>query len=303
MEDSIIEIHHTLLQTPTIPDLNTLQHQPLFICGKTAQVAETSKELEDIFDHIDGTQYATIASYQWQQQDPAGQWSELNYRQVLSGGETYTIRLMAKTSCDETLYSNTLTVKVEMPNPNNTKEYDLLPARSKYDNWMILLDVAKLNQMGIQPKTSEVQWFRVVGDMDVFGSTDADDQLVGYGYYYSEDKVLTGQYYAVITRLASSPTECDMYMRTQLLQCNPALPPLMLKPGAVKSGERIQLINIDPEKKSTIYVFDAVGRKVYEGHSEGSDTYEFCPVGPAGTYLLRIITEDMRETRLFMIVQ
>lgn len=301
--DSIIEMHHTTLQSPTIPDLTTLHHRPLFVCGRTVDVTEASKELDTIFNQIDKTKHAAIISYQWQQQDPAGQWSELNYRQVLSGGETYTIRLMAKTSCDETLYSNTLTVKVEMPNPNNTKEYDLLPARSKYDNWMILLDVAKLNQMGIQPKTSEVQWFRVVGDMDVFGSPNADDQLVGYGYYYSEDKALVGQYYALITHLASSPTDCDIYMRTQVLQCNRPSAPLALKPGAVKSGERIQLINIDPEKKSTIYVFDAVGRKVYEGHSEGAETYEFCPVGPAGTYLLRITTEDMRETRLFMIVQ
>lgn len=301
--DSIIEIHHTMLQAPAVPDINSLQNRPLFVCGKTPQIVEASKELDAIFAQIDDTKYATVVSYQWQQQDPTGQWSELNYHYVLSGGETWTIRLMIKTSCGETLYSNFVTIKVEMPNPDNTKEYDLLPVQSKYDNWMLLLDVAKMEQMGIKPKTNEVEWYRVVDDVDVFGSPDANDQLVGYGYYYSEDKALVGQYYALITKLRATPNECDVYMRSKVLQCNTALTPATLKPGAVKSGERIQIVNINPDAQCTIYVYDAVGRKIYEAQTEGSETYEFNPEGPAGTYLMRIIGEEVRETRLFMIVQ
>jgi len=188
----------------------------------------------------------------------------------------------------------------------NCGEYANLPIAELYD-WLLMLDVRTIHEMGYVFSEQNVTWYRVHGTPDVMDDTfPLDDEVVCHGYYLTIDRNLwtTGDYYAVVD-VSSSPSGllCTSLMRTYIAQYAGSKPKqrLALTPTYVAAGSQMKIIGLDPSVSSTICVYDMVGRMLLNTTSQNETTYYMHAANTPGCYNVVVHWGDEKQTLRYIV--
>ena len=146
----------------------------------------------------------------------------------------------------------------------NCEEYANWPVVALYD-WLLMVNVTAINQMGYYISPANVTWYRVVGEPDdMHNAFPQDDQVVIRGSYYltlAQNLQNTGNYYAVVDVSNAQGMLCDGLMRTVIINYSGGgkAPQLSLLPNYASPGQQIKLVGLNPNEEITIQVFSATG--------------------------------------------
>jgi hypothetical protein len=155
---------------------------------------------------------------------------------------------------------------------------------------------------GWVPTEDNVQWYKLVGDMDA--AVDAldpdrgDDVYVGSGYYYHlENGAAMGDaYYALIMH----NTECSIWRTTVLRNANenagPQLMPTIATPYAT-----LRVLNLDPAAVSEIRVYNTTGELMEVYTSTQTTEFMLKAATITGYYLVEVQTEDDKATLRYIV--
>ena len=175
-----------------------------------------------------------------------------------------------------------------------------MPAVSKYCDWLLMIDLDSINKVyGLNPEPDSVRWYRITGvnpDLSV-------DQCVGTGYYYTDDRQLSGKYYAIIG-LPEVSDACGGSWRTRIVVHAPANAPLRLVPTVATRGAVLSLYNLTGDAPATLTVYDAEGcmLQTTTRTSDGINALQIHTDGlPAGVYLLHVSGEEQQQSLRFII--
>ena len=181
-----------------------------------------------------------------------------------------------------------------------------LPVVSLYD-WLLMLNINAINEMGYYFSQSDVNWYRVVGEPDdIHTDFPSDDQLVVEGSYYLtlENSLKgTGNYYAVVDVHQKQDMSGDSFMRSEIISYSTAKQPakLALLPGVVANGQPLQLIGLNPEETTNIYVYNATGQLINQVSSTGNTTLNLDAASLAGYYQVVVQSLSTTETLRYIV--
>ena len=181
-----------------------------------------------------------------------------------------------------------------------------LPVVSLYD-WLLMLNINAINEMGYYFSQSDVNWYRVVGEPDdIHTDFPSDDQLVVEGSYYLtlENSLKgTGNYYAVVDVHQEQDMSGDSFMRSEIISYSTAKQPakLALLPGVVANGQPLQLIGLNPEETTNIYVYNATGQLINQVSSTGNTTLNLDAASLAGYYQVVVQSLSTTETLRYIV--
>ena len=127
---------------------------------------------------------------------------------------------------------------------------------------------------------------------------------VGEGYYLLNEESgdpLVGTYFAVV-KVPSSLKNCGYEGYTKRLVCEAsatAAPALI--PNMVRGGENIRVVNLDPEKETTIRIYTTEGlvRDTYT--VSGEDSFVIKAAAEHGFYLVELRNEDLQTTLRYIV--
>ena len=181
-----------------------------------------------------------------------------------------------------------------------------LPVVSLYD-WLLMLNINAINEMGYYFSQSDVNWYRVVGEPDdIHTDFPSDDQLVVEGSYYLtlENSLKgTGNYYAIVDVHQKQDMSGDSFMRSEIISYSTAKQPakLALLPGVVANGQPLQLIGLNPEETTNIYVYNATGQLINQVSSTGNTTLNLDAASLAGYYQVIVQSLSTTETLRYIV--
>lgn len=190
----------------------------------------------------------------------------------------------------------------------NCYEYAQWPLVTLYD-WIIMLDVNSVNELGYFPKEDHVVWYRVEGgqpdDMQA-AKFPHDDRMVGTGFYLTIDRNMrnTGDYYCVVDVSTSVGTLCDTKMRSELVTYSKSsshAPALHLNSIGESGLDGIVLSGVNPDEQTTMSIYDAAGRVVWMRTIEGQCEYALPQMPMAGCYVLRVNSESVSEVFRYIV--
>ena len=198
------------------------------------------------------------------------------------------------------------TLRLSIPDPENTLSYDNLPAVSKYGHRLLVINLNAIDSIfGWQPAEEDVQWFKVVGDVDV--ALDAlngrgDDVRVATGHYYTlpEGSVLPDEYYALIEHAMVSG-ECDEIMRTTILTSSVTSSTPQLLPTVARPSSDIRLLNLNPSAVTEIRVYTAAGELLNVYNSSSASEFLFKTATMPGYYMVEVQTDGDHVTLRYIV--
>ena len=183
-----------------------------------------------------------------------------------------------------------------------------LVAVSMYGNRLLSLNRNQINSIPgwenaldsiYDPTKEDVKWYKMKGATP---DPDADAPAYGEGYYINEPdgSPLVGTFYAIVKIGSTGP--CGNYGRTQLLVCKPsngAAP--KLAPNIVMPGEDIKVLNLDPEKETTIRIFTTEGLIQRTYTARGEETFTIKAANDHGFYLVELTSGDEKSTLRYIV--
>lgn len=300
--DSLYIYHFITYRTPEVPEL---QMWPTAICGDTLHLEEASEAAwQQLMATITPEQSAPAEAW-WEVLDASGNaYNRYDGEKTAPGVNTVTIRYAVKTTCDETVYSDGKTVTVELPNADNFADYDNVPAISKYD-WLLMLNVKQLQEQGYEFTEDDVTWYRVIGMKDILGSDDADDELLGKGYYYTVGKTFvgTGDYYAIVNLQPDvAEAMCGGILRTQVFSfASTGKEGVAIYPNMLKAGEQVNVTGLPEDVEVEITVYDMMGQVLNRFHSKGVTTYTFTTQSVPGYYMVQVRLGDNEQILKYVV--
>lgn len=188
----------------------------------------------------------------------------------------------------------------------NCEEYANWPVIALYD-WLLMVNVRAINEMGYYYTPANVTWYRIVGEPDdMHDSFPQDDQEVARGsYYLTIDQSLkgTGSYYAVIDVSDSQGLLCDGLMRSVIISYAGSNKPakVALIPNAVVMGQTMQLKGLNPEENSEIYIYSTTGQLVEQFVSQGESTLLLNAAHTAGCYQVVVKSPSINQTLRYIV--
>lgn len=190
----------------------------------------------------------------------------------------------------------------------NCYEYAKWPVVALYD-WIIMLDVNSVNDLGYYPKEDHVVWYRVEGgqpdDMQA-AKFPIDDRMVGTGFYLTIDRNMrnTADYYCVVDVSTAVGTLCDTKMRSEIVtysRTSAHAPALMLSSATDSGMDGMVLSGINPYERTMLSICDAAGRVVWSQTIEGTAEYTLPQMPMAGCYVLRVNGESASEVFRYIV--
>ncbi|MCQ2323309.1 MAG: T9SS type A sorting domain-containing protein, partial [Paludibacteraceae bacterium] len=301
--DSTTIYHITILSKPEVPALKNLLFQPVVACGfpiilDSARVAVAAELAMTQADDI-----AKVDHFWFEMQlTPTSEFKQITSDVIMSyTEEPIQIRLVLYTECDEEIQGEPVAYEVVKPSPEEIAEYDEMPAVSKYNNWLLMINVNKITEMGFDVKEEDVTWYQVINDIDPAGQH-IDDKEVGKGFYFTADMSLTGQYYAVIETDKTEINECGAILRTLVVKCTTD-GKMRLVPNTIHEGETMEVRNINPDENTTLWMYDRDGKLLEKHVSDGQEQYIIQPEQNAGVYLLRVVNGKQEESFKYVITK
>jgi len=187
----------------------------------------------------------------------------------------------------------------------NCEEYANWPVLVLHD-WLLMLNVQAINEMGYYVAPTAVTWYRVVGTPDdMHNAFPQDDQCVGSGYYLSieQNRQGVGAYYAVADVSDAQGMLCDGLMRSTLVNyaLNGQEHRVMLIPNHIFAGDEMQLVGLNPSEESHIRVYSSTGQLLADYTSTGSGTYLLQGAYVAGCYQVQVKSPTLSETLRYMV--
>ena len=290
-----IKVYQPIALPATIGDI-----APLAVCGYKFDAQEATTQLLALLSDLVQPINSTIEAIKWEA-EVNGTYTDLTTLPVLSAAiDEYNVRYVVTTSCGDILVSEPFAVAVEMPDPDNTPELANLPAVSKYSDYLLMIHLNKLKEMGYEPTEDQVRWYKVVGNPD-YESAETDDEQVGTGYYYTTGEQLAGSFYTLIDIPVLETDGCDVSLRTQLLVCTGSTV-VSLAPSIVAPGEDVNLKGLNSELTYTLSIYDLMGVLVQRVTISGETAYTFKAQPQVGYYMLRV-DGDQQATTLKYIVK
>ena len=187
----------------------------------------------------------------------------------------------------------------------NCEEYANWPVVALYD-WLLMVNVTAINQMGYYISPANVTWYRVVGEPDdMHNAFPQDDQVVIPGSYYltlAKNLQNTGNYYAVVDVSNAQGMLCDGLMRTVIINYSGGgkAPQLSLLPNYASPGQQIKLVGLNLNEKTTVQVFSATGQLVRTFVCE--DTQLVFPAEYiAGCYQVKVSSPSINQVLKYLV--
>lgn len=213
------------------------------------------------------------------------------------------LRATVSNSCGTHTYDKVLAI--DKPDYELSTLFDNLPAVSKYGDWLLMVDVDSLNKVyGLHPAADSVRWYRISGAEPNIDN----DQYVGSGYYYTNDKQLTGSYYAIIG-LPVQTDECGGQWRSRIVVQTSSGAPLRIAPSIAKTGTPVNLYHLPVDEISTLQVYAADGKCVKTiTHNPSADNMDgvvtiVTDTFTAGVYTIRVVGGNTKAALRFIITQ
>ena len=223
---------------------------------------------------------------------------------ISAAGNYEAIEKFAGTDCDSVIYQLTVII----PDADNNATMDNLPAVSKYNNRIIMLNLNEIKDMfgGWSPAEADVQWFRVVGTQDAaYAAWNklGDDEPLAMGHYYNlldGGTLPAGQYYALLWR-SSDVCEGGEIMRTILITCDVDASGPRLVPNVVRANETLTLENLNPSDVNEIRVYSSTGQLVATYTAEQVSKFIFNAATVSGYYLVDVENKNNKVTLRYVV--
>ncbi len=271
----------------------SLTELPQAICGQPLHTDKATEALQAILEAGLTDINSTIEGIRWEIFSE-GAWADATtFDSVPSlSEEELVVRYVVTTSCasDGELISNEITLVVETPTADNTDTYADMPAVSKYDGWLLMINLNEINARGFYPTENQVAWMKIVGEADFEATSvaDAADEQVGTGYYYTNDEQLTGKYYAVIDMEPVAADPCGAIIRTVTITCASEPANVSIAPSMVTPGEDIVISGLNPTATYTLDIYNLMGILVESRQITGTATYTLKAQETTGYYMLNV---------------
>ena len=189
-----------------------------------------------------------------------------------------------------------------------------VPVEKIYE-WLLLVNVTGLEQLGYTVTEDDVTWYRAIGEVEDPEHKD-DDELVGRGFYLKVGASYAGfgRFYAVVDVSGSmhvGDNLCTGLIRSQVVpvgltdidETAEAWAPY-LYPAALHPYETLTVHGLRPNKATRIRVYDVAGHMLHEERAE-RDESEAILTAPAiaGTYLVELKNDSEQVVLRFIVLQ
>lgn len=187
----------------------------------------------------------------------------------------------------------------------NCEEYANWPVVTLYD-WLLMVNVTAINQMGYYISPANVTWYRVVGEPDdMHNAFPQDDQVVIRGSYYltlAKNLQNTGNYYAVVDVSNAQGMLCDGLMRTVIINYSgkTSTQQIALIPNYAHPNQALRLQGLNPNETTTIQVYSTAGQLVRTFVCE--DTQLVFPAEyTAGCYQVKVSSLSINQVLKYLV--
>ncbi len=280
---------YTAPATDQLPDADDFI-LPAAICGQPVNTSETTDSLFSLLlAQKEALNFTTdINQITWEMQ-VGSEWQPLtDASPVVKNMDNISVRYNVLTACNDTVTSPVFTLVVEAPTADNVADYANLPAVSKYNGWLLMVNLNAINAKGWNPTEQQVRWYRVVGQLDTPINAENNDEFLANGYYYTNGEPLSGDYYAVIDFPVTDSDPCGASLRTVTLTCSSPASQASLAPSVVAPGETIQIVGLDPLQTYTVSIYNLAGVLVETIFLDNAEEHSFKAQALQGYYMVKI---------------
>ena len=271
----------------------------LAVCGKAVDVTAADNFLTAA---INEPLYAPNAQVTWEQL-VNDLWSPISTDALAGNISEITLRYFIRTDCDS-LASEPITVSVQIADPTNTEEMKDLPALSKYNNYLLMINLNAIQEnLGWTLKEEDVTWYKVVGEADPTHPDDTEkDTQVGTGFYYTTGEQLVGNYYALIEHEKVEASDCEQHAISTLLVCaNSGAAAPALQPNMVNPGQDIYILPLNPLTQTEIRVYDIEGNLIQTYTSTEAEQFLIRAASQPGYYMVDVQTDEQKTTLRYIV--
>ncbi len=284
----------------------SLTEVPQAICGQPLHTDKATEALQAILDASVTAANSTIEGIR-RQALVEGAWVDAATLTTIPSlsEEELVVRYVVTTSCasDGELISNEITLVVETPTADNTDTYDNMPAVSKYDGWLLMINLNEINARGFYPTEDQVVWMKINREAD-FAATcavDPAEEQVATGYYYTSGEQLSGAYYAVIDMAPVTDDPCGAIIRTVTITCTSAPANVSLAPSMVAPGEEIVISGLNPTATYTLDIYNLMGILLQSRQITGTEEYSLKAQDVTGYYMINVQNAAEATTLRYMV--
>ena len=131
----------------------------------------------------------------------------------------------------------------------------------------------------------------------------ANDIEQGKGFYLTTEDgepLPAGQYYAQINYQGKTAGECDVVLRTIILEVETQVGP-SLAPTVAQPNELIRLLNLDASVVSTISIYSSTGQQLESFQIKDANETSFKAAHVAGYYIVEVQTESGKVSLRYVV--
>ena len=296
--DSVIHVLDLQVYGLTLP---TNISAPVAVCGNAVDVVAATADIEA---HIASTSlYAPNAIVTWYIQEN-NTWTVLTDMAIDGSVDQVVLKYVITSDCGS-IESESMSIVVVEPNPENDIDMDNVLAISKYENRVFLLHLNDfVAKYGWTPSPEEVTWYKVINGLDTYGTV-GDDQELTKGHSYNEKDgsiIAAGEYYALIVRAeAIDPSDCMTVMRTVVLTSAGAAVTPQLVPTIARPNENLTITNLNPEDVTEINVFSTTGELMATYVADQVAEFMFNAAHMSGYYMVEVESENSKVTLRYVV--
>ena len=287
-------IHVFLTTTPAI-DTDSI----VAICGRAVDVTAADNCLTAAIENE--PLYAPNAQVAWEQLEN-DLWSPISTDALAGNISEITVRYSITTDCGIAL-GEPIVVSVQMPDPSNTEAMANLPAVSKFNHYLLMINLNAIqNDLGWTLSEEDVTWYQVAGESDATHPEDTEKDIeVGKGFYYTTGEMLNGQYYALIAHHQTSASDCAETAATTILVCTASAAAPALQPTMASPEQDIYVLNLNPLMQTEIRVYDVEGNLLNTYTSTEAEQFIIRAASQQGYYIVDVQTDEQKTTLRYIV--